>query len=120
MDMDQDHFKNFTRMSRVDFALLCELIAPRISKKDTTFRDAIPTDVRLAITLRFLASGDSYTSLQYLFKVSKQRIGVIVMETCDAIIEVLKMHIKVSFLLGYKYNLYNHTILISRKIYNAR
>ncbi|KAJ8929695.1 hypothetical protein NQ314_017589, partial [Rhamnusium bicolor] len=45
---------------------------------------------RLAITLRFLATGDSYTSLMYTFKISKQVISKIVLELCEAIIEVLQ------------------------------
>jgi len=36
--------------------------------------------VRLAITLQFLSSGDSYHSLMYMFKISKQSILQIVPE----------------------------------------
>jgi len=50
---------------------------------------------RLAITLRFLATGDSYASLQYLFKVSKQTISEIIPEICIALVDKLKHYIQV-------------------------
>lgn len=89
-------FKNFCRMSSEDFQRLIELLGPKIQKKDTNFRECIPVKERLAITLRFLATGDSFTSLSYLFKVSKQSISTIVPEVCNAIVEALKDHIQVS------------------------
>ncbi|XP_047512932.1 uncharacterized protein LOC125054845 [Pieris napi] len=90
-----DEEKNFTRMSKIEFDNVYSLINAKISKKDTNFREAISARERLLVTLRFLATGDSYTSLQYLFRISKQRISVIVPEVCDAIIEVLKDYVKI-------------------------
>jgi hypothetical protein len=46
-------------MSPSEFEFLIDLIWGKISKKDTTFRKAISVQERLALTLRFLASGDS-------------------------------------------------------------
>nr|CAI5865364.1 unnamed protein product [Callosobruchus analis] len=46
---------------------LINLIGPKIQKSDTRFRDAVPVVERLAITLRFLATGGFYQSLRYLF-----------------------------------------------------
>jgi hypothetical protein len=57
-------YKNFTRMSPSEYEFLVNLIGEKISKKDTAFRKAISVQERLALTLRFLASGDSYVSLQ--------------------------------------------------------
>lgn len=87
-------FHNFTDVT--DFEYLLPKVSPIISKKDTPKRDAIPAKVRLAITLRFLASGDSFESLHFLFKVSSSIISRIVPEVCMALNEALKDQIKVS------------------------
>lgn len=91
-------FENFTRMSLSDFEYLLTLISPIISKQDTQLRDSIPAKIRLAITLRFLATGDSYKSVHFLFKVSSQIISKIVPEVCAAINQVLKNEVKVKIL----------------------
>jgi len=62
----------------------------KLSKNDTGFRKAISVQERLALTLRFLASGDSYVGLQHLFKISKHANSCIVPEVCKAVIEKLK------------------------------
>lgn len=91
---DSSGFKNFCRMSAADFEYLLTVIGPKISKRDTNCRSAVPVRDRLAITLRFLATGDSYTSLMYLFKVSKQLISAIVPEVCTALITELQEYIQ--------------------------
>lgn len=92
-------FENFCRMSSTDFEYLLGKISEVISKQDTQFREAISPKARLAITLRFLATGDSYKSLHFLFKVSSQLISNIVPEVCAALNEVLKDEIKVKYLI---------------------
>ncbi|CAF4884599.1 unnamed protein product [Pieris macdunnoughi] len=87
-------YKNFTRMSPTDFEYLLTIIAPKISRQDTIMRSAISPQDRLALTLRFLATGDSFTSLQYTFRISKQSMSCIVPEVCEAIIKSLKENIK--------------------------
>lgn len=44
---------------------------------------------RLAVTLRFLATGDKFQSLEYLFRITRQQISTIVRETCEAIYSTL-------------------------------
>ena len=93
---DGSSFRNFVRLTKSDFEELLCLVAPKISKNNTNYRAAISPSIRLAVTLRYLATGDSFTSLMYLFKLSKQSISSIVPEVCEAIIEVLKGYCQVS------------------------
>lgn len=58
---ESGEFTHFCRMSRTDFEFLLNKIEPMI-KKQTRLRIPIPPKIRLAITLRYLATGDSYRS----------------------------------------------------------
>jgi len=77
-------YKNFTRMSPSEFVFLINLIGEKISKKDTEIRKAISVQESLALMLCFLASGDLYFSLQYLFRISTQAISCVMLEVCEA------------------------------------
>lgn len=89
-------FVNFTRMTSTDFEVLLEMVGPAIAKQDTILRNAVGPDIRLAITLRYLSTGDSYASLSYTFRVSKQLISNIVPEVCKELIKALKIYVKMS------------------------
>lgn len=88
-------FENFCRMSTVDFEYLLTKIGPSISKIKTNMRDCIPINERLALTLRFLATGDSFKSLSYLFKFSPQTVSRCIDEVCRALIETLRDEINI-------------------------
>lgn len=96
-------FHNFCRMSSEDFEYILNRISPFITKKNTKWRQSIPVKERLAVTLRFLATGDSFQSLHYLFKISPQVISRIVPEVCEAIIQDLKHLVKVRKINFYSY-----------------
>lgn len=97
-------FKRFTRMSTVDFEFLLNKISPLIRKQDTQLRSAVPDRMRLAISLRYLATGDSFQSLHFLFKVSPQLISKTIPEVCQALNKVLQTEIQVSITM--KLNIY--------------
>lgn len=59
-------------------------------------RMAIPARVKLEVTLRFLASGDSFHSLAYLFRVPISSISKFLPDVLVAIKDTLLSHIKVS------------------------
>ncbi|XP_041772354.1 protein ALP1-like [Anopheles merus] len=84
----------FLRMKKEDFFHLLSLVGPKIAKMDTDFHKAITEQERLLITLRYLATGDTFTSLQYVFRVSRHTIIRIVKETCVCRIEVLRDYVK--------------------------
>ena len=54
---DVSSYLNFVRMDAVTFEVLLTSVAPRITSRDTLMRQAILPGERLAITLRFLATG---------------------------------------------------------------
>lgn len=91
-----DEFERYFRISPDQFDILLHKVAPIIQKKDTNMRAAISAEVRLAITLRYLTSGDSYRSLMLLFRVAHNTISKIIPVTCQAIYSVLvKDYLKV-------------------------
>jgi len=55
---DKKSYRNFLRMSDNDLALLLQKVSPIISRSDTKFRRAISPSEKLAVTLRFLATGE--------------------------------------------------------------
>ncbi|XP_063923528.1 uncharacterized protein LOC135137732 [Zophobas morio] len=87
---DETFYRNFLRMSVTDFDYLLNKVSPLITKQDTLMRRAITPTERLIVTLRYLATGDSYKSLMYLFRIPANTISTIIPEVCQAIYNVLK------------------------------
>jgi len=86
---DVSAFTNFMRMEPYAFHELLTRIAPRITKQDTNYKKALEPGLKVAITLRFLATGDSYKTLQYGFRVAHNSICVFIPEVYQAIIDEL-------------------------------
>ena len=59
---------------------------PEIQRESTWSRDPLSPGPKLTITLRHLASGDSYPTLQYAFRVARLTINKFVPGVCNAII----------------------------------
>ncbi|XP_050693866.1 putative nuclease HARBI1 [Eriocheir sinensis] len=72
------------------FKELLDRVGPHIEKQDTFWRKSLSPGLRLAITLRYLATGESYKSLQYGFRVAHNTISLIIPETCEAIFQEYK------------------------------
>ena len=87
--LEPERYKNFLRLDKDVFDELAERLGPWIEKQPTNFREPLSVGLRLAITLRYLATGDTYTSLGYSFRVAPNSISKLVPETCRAIVRVL-------------------------------
>ena len=71
---DTKAFRNFLRMDYDTFSEILHRIACRITKTANNFRKPLSAGIKLAATLRCLASGDNYHSLMYGFRVAHNTV----------------------------------------------
>nr|XP_039254584.1 protein ALP1-like [Styela clava] len=92
----ESYFFQYFRLSTEKFRELARLIGPKIARLDTNWRKSISAEQRLAITLRFLATGDSYRTIGTSYRVGWSTISGIVPDTCKALYDVLQpLHMSV-------------------------
>ena len=84
---DQAAFTNFLRMPPDMYDELLTRIGPRITKLHTWFRKPLEPGLKLALTLRHLASGNKYASMKFAWRVPHNTMSVVVREVCQAIID---------------------------------
>ena len=82
---DVRSFKNFVRMDPGMFNQMVADLTLRLQKTTTNCREPLSVGLKLAIMLKYLATGDSYKSLAYGFWVAPNTIVSIVTEGCQAI-----------------------------------
>ena len=87
---DDKGFRIFFHLSQDQFQFVADKIRPLIQRKPQPYplnllNNNISVEERLAVTLRFLATGDKFQSLEYLFRITRQKISTIVRETCEVI-----------------------------------
>ena len=87
---DVPSFKNFMRMPPEMFDEILRRIRPQITKQTTWMRKPLEPGLKLAVTLRHLASGDKYASMKFGFRVPHNSISLIVREVCQAIRDTYK------------------------------
>lgn len=90
----QDSLKEYLRMGSEDYNFLLEKIRPKIEKEHCV-RAPISADDKLLATLRFLATGDSYSSIMFHHRISKPAISKFIPEVCDALVDILRNEIRV-------------------------
>ncbi|XP_051175596.1 uncharacterized protein LOC127290824 [Leptopilina boulardi] len=74
-------------MTPEDFELLHAVVGPRLRKFSR--RQPLPTRLRLALTLNFLANGDSTRTSQNFFRVGRSTVYNIIKEVCTVIFSEL-------------------------------
>ena len=75
---DPPSFRNYSRVDVDMFAELLERLEPRLRRRNQNWRKPISPGERLAVTLSYLATGDSYHSLAYNFRIPHNTISQIV------------------------------------------
>ncbi|GFX25712.1 uncharacterized protein TNCV_4480421 [Trichonephila clavipes] len=80
---NEDHtaYRNMLRITGEQFDELLETVRGKLSKQDTTMRMAIPVTTKLEITLRYLATGDSFKSFGVPVSSSRNN-NIQVLTTC--------------------------------------
>ena len=83
------YYNGFFRKSPDRFEHLLRLVGPKIAKQETQFRKSLTAAERLAITLRFLATGDAQQSTSFSFRVGKATVSNSISEASNAIYDSL-------------------------------
>ena len=85
---DRLGFREMFRMDITDFEFILTKISNRISPKERLGgTNPVNADERLALTLRFLATGEAFGSLSFQFRISLSAVSYIIKGCCKAIIE---------------------------------
>ncbi|CAH2003063.1 unnamed protein product [Acanthoscelides obtectus] len=80
---DETKFLNYFRKSVSSFDELLQRVQTQLQRQDTNMRNCIQPEQMLAVTLRYLASGCSFTDLYYSYRLGISTISKIVREVCD-------------------------------------
>lgn len=78
------------RMTRETFFYLCSELKPRLTRRDTTFKMALPLEKRVAVALWRLASNIDYRTVSSLFGVGKSTVCKCVRDVCHAVVTLLR------------------------------
>ena len=78
-------FTNYMRMTPEFFEMIKTRLEPRLARQPTNYRAPISVGGTLALTIRYLATGESYTSLSCQFRVGRSTISKFLPEVCWAI-----------------------------------
>lgn len=79
----------YLRMSKESFDYVLSLVRQKITKQDTRMRRALPAELKLALTLHYLGSGEDYGNLHKHWRVGKSTCAEVVIDVCKALWEVM-------------------------------
>ena len=89
LELERNDVPAFVRLMRFEPAMFREMetrLHHVLEKEDTNMRAAISPAERIAVTLRYLATGETFRSLAFQFRIAHNTISGIVPEVCEAII----------------------------------
>ncbi|NP_001129460.1 uncharacterized protein LOC100191015 [Danio rerio] len=91
--LDDGRFQRYFRLDREQFDSLLSKVGPQIARQDTNYRQSIEPAERLAICLRFLATGDSYRTIAFSYRVGVSTVAGIVAAVTRAIWDTLAQEV---------------------------
>ena len=84
-------FTHFLRMYMACFHYLLTRVEDHLNPTPSNWRQPVSPGLKLALTLRFLATGECYRSMMYSFRVAYNTISKLVKEVCEAIVQEYKV-----------------------------
>ena len=87
---ETNSLKEYIRMDRMYFDYLVERLYPYLLKEDTVMRESIKAAEQVYVFLRYVASGETFRSLEYKFRISRGSMAQIVDRVAEAIIEEMQ------------------------------
>ncbi|XP_050063324.1 uncharacterized protein LOC126552659 [Aphis gossypii] len=92
---NKNKFREFFRLNYDQFNFILALVKDDITlPASNRIKNPISSDEKLAVTLRYLATGESFRSLSFAFRISHSYISIIVKDT----LSTLKKHLMPIFL----------------------
>jgi len=92
---EPEDYQNYFRMNERLYTMLLEKVQPFIKREDTVMRRSISASEKLAVTLRYLATGRNFEDIKFSVIMSPTSVSAAVIETCEALIYVLQDYLKV-------------------------
>ena len=90
LNSDLYAYGKFVRLSPELFRELIDRAGPVIQNGKTRFDEPLPAGLKVAITLRYLPTANSYKTLMHGFKVAFNTISLFVPDGCEASYQVYK------------------------------
>ena len=87
--VDHSSFYRYFHMSPVMFDDLLRRVGPVITRKTTQLRSPVSPGERLAVTLRYLVTGDSMHTISFSYHLGHATVCCIIYDTCQALWDVL-------------------------------
>lgn len=87
---DEEAYTSYLRMDQRCFTAILNFVRSDIERSDTHLRKCIPVEEKLAATLRFLATGETFKELAENSKLSAPYLSSAIIEVCSAIYTRMK------------------------------
>ena len=87
-ELFKETWKKEFRFSLEIFYFLINLVQDKMGKSDTSFRNAVTLEKRVAVALRRLATSNSYRTTSNVFGIGLSTVAKIMYEFCGAILKI--------------------------------